>query len=403
MKYLYIAYNKANKMKRGMINAGSPQEAEQLLLQSGFQRVFSVQDTRRKSKLMKVLDMSLFSVNAKDVLSFSRELANLIHAGVPIVEALQLIARQTRKASMRSIIENILADLRGGKSLSQAIGRHHKAFSSMYLSVIRAAEQSGELDTGLNRLTEYIEKQEEIKKRTMRAVMYPIMVVILAMGVSALLVTAVLPPLVGMFESLDSELPLVTKIVVAVIGFIIDNKFVLLGALVGLVAATSVCYSIPSGKYKVDSLLIRMPLIGQIIIATDLLRFCRSFAMLLKAGGQIPQVLGTCSGTIGNQRIRAAFAEGEKRLMHGQPFSNAMTATKLFPATSIATLVIGEHTGELESALDHVANRLERTNNERIEDLISMIGPALTVAIGIVVGMLAVSIISPMYSLAQGI
>ena len=400
MKYLYYAYTRDKKIKRGTIDADSLQIAEEAILQKGFQRVLNLEDIRSRNTLKRSINLSLFSVTNADVLEFSRELANLVNAGISIITALELLEKETVKNSMRAVITDVVSDLRAGRSLSQAMGKHPKAFSTTYLAVMKTSEQTGELATGLKHMTEHIEKQEGIKKRIRRALTYPLMVVIIAIGVSALLVTAVLPPLVGMFESLGVDLPVMTKLFVAGASFIVNNKFYLLAAFISLPIMLISYMSIPSGRYNIDKFLLIIPQIGQIVIRTNLLFFCRAAAILLRAGVNISTVLATCSSTVGNRRIRAAIAEGEKELLKGYPFSRAMEETGLLPASSIEALVVGEQTGELESTLENLASYFERTSQEKVDNLISMIEPTLTIGIGLAVGLLAMSVIAPMYSLS---
>ena len=403
MRYIYYAYTEDKKIKRGTIDADSPKAGEEALLGMGFQRVLSLRDARLRNKLKRSPTLSFLSVTGTDILEFSRELASLLHAGISIIAALQLLERETRKTALKTVIADILSDLRGGKSFTQAIGRHPKVFSTTYCAVMKAAEQSGELHSGLIHMTEYAEKQEDIKKRIKRALTYPALVVMLAVGVSALLTTVVLPPMIGLFESLGADLPLATRFVVAVASFIVDNKFYVLAALVGFPAVVAVCRSVPSGRHTIDKLLLHIPLVGEAILRMNLFHFCRTSAMLLEAGMQISNVLAICSRTVANSRIRAALTEGEMKLSQGQTFSQAMAATGVFHDSSIESLVVGEKIGDLESALKNIAGHYERTSNERMDSLVSMIEPALTVAIGLGVGLIAVSIISPMYSLPVGL
>jgi len=403
MRYIYYAYTKEKKVKRGTIDAASPQAAEEALLKKGVQRVLNLKDIQSRNKLERNFPLSLFSVTNRDILDFSREFANLLRAGISIITALELLEKQTRKTALKTVIANIISNLHGGESLSQAISKHPNVFSTTYCAVVKAAEQSGDLHIGLKHMTEHIEKQEDIKKRTMRALTYPAVVILIAIGVSALLVTAVLPPMMGMFESLGADLPLTTRLLVAVTSFIIANKIYILAALVGFPIMVAGYISVPSGKYNIDRLLLKIPIIGQIILKTNLLFFCRTSAILLQAGVQISNALDICTSTIANRRIRAAFTEGGKKLLQGQPFSRAMAATGMFPASSIEALVVGEKTGELESALKNIAGYFERTSNERVNDLISMIEPAFTIAIGLGVGFIAISIITPIYSLPSNL
>jgi len=399
MKYQYVAYTEDKKIKRGTIDAASTRAAEVALIKEGFQRVLDLQDKHSRHKHRRAISLGSSPVKNSDILEFSGELAILLHSGIPIVKALELIEGQTGKPAMKTVIATIVSDLRGGMSFSQAIREHPRVFSTTYCTVIKAAEQSGEFDKGLQHMTDYLEKQEDAKKRIKRALMYPILVVILAIGVSVLLTTVVLPPMLGMFQSLGADLPIATKVLVAITSFVLDYKLYVLAAIVALPVIIIAYTRAPSNKYKIDKLMLRIPLIGQVILRTNLLYFCRTLAMLLEAGVQISDVLTTCISTVNNGRIREAFSEGEKTLLKGQPFSQAMAATKMFPASSIEALVVAEQTGELETTLKNIAGYFEKTNSEKMDYMISIIEPALTIAIGLVVCLIAISIIAPMYSI----
>ncbi|MFC1942246.1 type II secretion system F family protein [Chloroflexota bacterium] len=400
MKYIYHAYTRDKKIKRGTIDADSLQIAEETLLQKGFQRVLHLKEARSRNTLKSSISLSLLSIKNTEVLEFSRELANLVNAGISITAALELLEKETSKNAIRSIITDMVLSLRAGRPLSQAMSRHPKAFSTTYIAIMETCEQTGEIANGLRHMTEHIEKQENIRKRIRRALTYPLMVVIIAIGVSALLVTAVLPPIVGMFESLGTDLPLMTRLFVAVANFMVDYKFYLLAAFISLPIMFIGYMSIPSGRYNIDKFLLIIPQIGQIVLRTNLLFFCRAAAKLLHAGISISNVLVICGSTIGNRRIRTTILDGEKELLKGYPFSRAMEETRLFSASSIEALVVGERTGELESSLENLANYFERTSQEKVDNLISMIEPAFTIGIGLAVGLLAISVISPIYSLS---
>ncbi|MFX0197954.1 MAG: type II secretion system F family protein [Candidatus Hodarchaeota archaeon] len=403
MKYTFYAYTIDKKIKRGTIEADSLPLAEEALLQKGFQRVLNLQDVGGKKITKQSISLSLFGIKDSDILDFSREFGNLINAGISIITALELLEKETAKNAMRSVIKDLVSDIRAGRSLSEAMSKHPKVFSTTYIAVMKTSEQTGELAGGLSHMTEHIEKQENIRKRIRRALTYPLMVVIIAIGVSALLITAVLPPIIGMFESLGTDLPLITRFFVAIASFVVNNKFYLLAGFISLPIMFIVYMSTPSGRYNLDKFLLAIPQIGQIILKTNLLFFCRAAAILLNAGVSISNVLAACSTTIENRRICTAITEGENELLKGYPFSQAMEKTGLFSVSSIEALVVGERTGELETALDKLASYFERTSQEKMDNLISMIEPALTIVIGIAVALLAVAVIAPIYSLSGGL
>ena len=196
MKYKYNAYTTARRVKSGTIDAASEEAALQALLQNGFQRVLTLQETALTDKRAPGGFLARFSITDTDVMEFTRELSYLLEAGVSIYSALQLLSRQTRKQAMKAIIEDIAASLNTGKPFSDAISKYPGVFSSMYCEVIKTVEKSGELNTGLEYLAEYIEKQESVKKRIRRALTYPAVVVAFAMCIGVLLATVILPPLV---------------------------------------------------------------------------------------------------------------------------------------------------------------------------------------------------------------
>ncbi|MFC1870112.1 type II secretion system F family protein [Chloroflexota bacterium] len=403
MKYIYYAYTDDKRVKSGTIDAISPNAAEEALLKAGFQRVLNLRDTKSKHALKRGITPSLFSNKSKNVLEFSRELANLLQGGISIINALELLKQQIGNTAFKAITENIASELRAGSSLSQAISQHPKVFSTTYVAIIKASEQSGNIHTGLQHMVDHLEKQLDINDRTKRALTYPALVTIMAIGVVALMVTAVLPPMIGLFESLGTDLPPTTRFLVAFTSFIVDNKNYVLAALIISPILFAGYISVPSNRDNIDRLLLKIPLIGQVILKTNLFFYCRTSALLLEAGIQISNMLPICNSTISNKKIRDTLTKGERQLLLGQPFSRAMQATGLFPASSIAALVVGEKTGELDSALKHIAGYFERTSNEMVTNLVSMLEPALTITIGLGVGFLAISIISPIYSLSGGL
>ena len=291
----------------------------------------------------------------------------------------------------------------GGESLTQAISKHPRVFSTTYCEVMKAGEQSGDLETELFHMADYLESQEELKRRIRRAVTYPVLIVMMAIGVGALLTTVVLPPLVALFESLETTLPLSTRLALAGIGFIVNYKFFILAFLLALPVTFAFYVRLPSGRYNVDRFLLHLPLVGQIILKANLTNFCRTSAMLLAAGLQISKVLGISCRTVSNTNVRAALKTAETNLMAGQPFSQAVASLGVFPESSIESLVVGEKTGELDASLKNIADNFERKNNQKVEELISLLEPGLTIVIGLGVAFIAISIISPIYSISQGL
>ncbi len=398
MAYHYRAYTLDKRIVQGTVDATSESMAEEALYRAGHHRVLSLREVRPGLSLERLLP-TLFGVKTQDVIDFSRQLATLIESGVTILPALQLLEGQASRASLRKVIAGLVEELRGGSSLSQALSKYPQVFSYTYCQVVKASEQAGNLEVGLKQVAGYMEKQMAMKKKVARAMAYPVMVLLMAIGVSALLITVVLPPLVGLFTSLGAELPWMTRLLIAAAGFLINYKFYLLGGLFSLIILVVGYMRRPAGKLTMDRLMLKIPVIGSINIQRNMRHFCQTTSMLLKAGLLLPQIMNIVIQTVENRIIRQALGEVREKLVQGQGLSQPMAAIELFPRLLVEMVLVGEKTGNLESTLATVADFYEERVNQRIDTLISMIEPALTVVIGLVVAFIALSMITPLYSI----
>ncbi|MBA7616724.1 Type II secretion system protein F [subsurface metagenome] len=342
---------------------------------------------------------TLFGVKTQDVLDFSRQLATLIESGVTILTALQLLEGQASKAALGKVIAGLVEELRGGSSLSQALTKYPQAFSYTYCQVIKASEQAGNLEVGLKQVAGYMEKRMMMKKKVIRAMAYPTLILLMAIGVVTLLITVVLPPLVQLFTSLGTELPSTTRLLIAVAGFLINYKFYLLGGLFTLIILIVGYVRQPAGKLTMDRVMLKIPVISSINLQRNMCHFCQTTSMLLKAGLPLPQIMNTVIQTVGNRIIRQALKEVREKLVQGQGLSQPMAAIELFPRLLVEMVVVGEKTGNLDSTLATLADFYEEKVSQRIDGLISMIEPALTLVTGVVVGFVAISMITALYSI----
>jgi len=387
---------------QGTIDAASESMAEETLYRAGHQRVLSLEEVRPGLSLERLIP-TLFGVKTQDVIDFSRQLATLIESGVTILTALQLLEGQASRAALQKVIAGLIEELRGGSSFSQALSKYPQAFSYSYCQVMKASEQAGNLEVGLRQVAGYMEKQAATKKKVVRALTYPAMVLLMALGVCVLLITVVLPPLIGLFTSFGTELPWMTRLLIAVAGFLIDYQLYLLVGLFTLVILVVVYMRQPVGKLTMDRLMLKIPVISSITIQRNMRHFCQTTSMLLKAGLLLPQIMHIVTQTVGNRIIRQALGEVREKLVQGQGLSQPMATIELFPRLLVEMIVVGEKTGNLESTLASLADFYEERVSQRIDTLTSMIEPALTVVIGLVVAFIALSMITPLYSLMGSI
>ena len=402
MAYRYVAYTLDRKIVEGTIDAKTEGMAEAALYQAGHHRVLSLKEVRPGLNPERLFP-SLFGVRAPEVIDFSRQLATLIESGITILTALQLLKEQSFKAALGRTIAGLIEELYKGNSLSQALSKYPQAFPYTYCQVIKASEQAGNLEVGLRQVAGYMEKKAMMKKKVTRAMAYPGMVLLMALGVLTLLVTMVLPPLVAMFTSLDAELPIMTKMLIAVASFIIDYKLYLL---VGIASLTILFVSYTrqsAGKLAINKLMLKLPVIGTIYIQRNMCQFCQTAAMLLKAGILLPEIINIVIPTISNRIISESLKEVREKLMQGQGLSQPMSNIEIFPQLMVETLAVGEKTGSLDSTLATLADFYEQRVNQRIDSLVSMIEPVLTIVIGLVIGFIALSMITPLYSILGSI
>lgn len=402
MTYLYRTYTLDKRIVQGTIDAASESMAEEALYRAGHQRVLSLEEVRPGLSLERLIP-TLFGVKTQDVIDFSRQLATLIESGVTILTALQLLEGQTSRAALRKVIAGLIEELRGGSSFSQALSKYPQAFSYSYCQVMKASEQAGNLEVGLRQVAGYMEKQAATKKKVVRALTYPAMVLLMAIGVCVLLITVVLPPLIGLFTSFDAELPWMTRLLIAVAGFLIDYQLYLLWGLFALVILVVVYMRQPAGKLTMDRLMLKIPVISSITIQRNMRHFCQTTSMLLKAGLLLPQIMHIVTQTVGNRIIRQALGEVREKLVQGQGLSQPMATIELFPRLLVEMVVVGEKTGNLESTLASLADFYGERVSQKIDTLTSMIEPVLTVVIGLVVVFIALSMITPLYSLMGSI
>jgi type IV pilus assembly protein PilC len=266
---------------------------------------------------------------------------------------------------------------------------------------MKASELAGNFEVALRRVADYQEKEAASLKKAKRALVYPSAVLVLALGVTILLTTVVLPAMSKLFTELGGELPWTTRAVTAVGAFFLVYKFYLLGALAGLAALVYGYTRLPAGKRMMDTLALKAPVFGEITLQRSMYRFCQTAAMLLRTGIPLTQIVNTVAGTIGNSLVRQAFRDVRDNLVQGQGLSSSMAKNPVFPQLLVEMVVVGETSGALDSTLASMADLYEQRVEQKIQTLTAMIEPVLITIVGLVVAFIAVSMITPLYSILQ--
>ncbi|OGO21881.1 MAG: hypothetical protein A2144_04830 [Chloroflexi bacterium RBG_16_50_9] len=402
MTYRYSVYTTDKRVVRGTIDAASERMAEEALYRAGYHLVLRLKEAGPGLNISQVLP-SFFGVKTQHVIEFSRQLAALLETGIPILTALQLLEEQAPTTALRKVISSLARELQEGSSLSQALARHPRVFSDTYCQVIKASEAAGKLGQALKRIAGYLEKETAAQKKLGQALIYPAIVLIMAFGVFILLTTIALPPLVRLFTSLGGELPWATRTLLVMGGFFINFKFHLLWAIIVLIILIYSYTRLPAGKLALDKLILKIPVISNITIQRNMYRFCQIASMLLKAGLPLPQIINMAARTVGNVIVRQVLGQIRGKLVQGQGLSQSMASISIFPRLLVEMVVVGETTGNLDTTLSTMADYYEERVDQRVQALISMIEPALIVIVGVVVAFMAISMISPIYSILRTI
>jgi len=398
LPYRYVAATNQGKLVKGTIKATNEVAAERLLIGQGY-RPINVEVAPSMFSLEEALP-TLFRVKPRDVIVFSRQLATLLRSGISLLPALEILQGQvTTSRAFKKILESIATDLGAGSSFSQAIAKHPKAFSDIYCRTIAVGEQSGNLEIVLNRMADYHERRGAIASKIGKALTYPLMIMGVGIVVVIILMTVVMPQLLGMFTALSADLPLPTRILIWLTDFLTGNILYLLIAGVLLAAVALWMVKQPSGRRLLDRLKLTIPIIGPALLMGELARFCRTMSVLIGAGLNLQEVMEMIPQSSDNRVIRDALSQVNEGLLLGGGLSEPMSHIALFPPLLVQMVAVGEQSNTLDYTLGVVADFYEVTAEEKTSAMVGMLGPLLTIVMALGVGFIAISILMPMYTL----
>jgi type IV pilus assembly protein PilC len=396
MDFAYTAYTEDRRLVRGKVSAINEEAAAELLGYGGY-KVVSLKASLSLLNTEKL--MARFStIKPAEVVMFSRQLALLLESGTDIVTALDLLQSQIINKTLRKIVEEVASDIRSGTSLSKAMSKHPRAFSAMYSQAVAAGEQGGNLEVVLRQMADYIERVVTTEKRIKSALTYPVVVVIVAIVVIAIMVTKVFPTFVNLYSQLGAKLPALMKGMMAFTNWTNHyGLFVLLGLIVA-VAALYIYRRTPAGRYRWDTWMLGLPVFGRIILLSELSRCCRTMSMLIRVGLPLPEVLAATNRGITNKVIAESMGRVQQKLIRGEGLSKPMTVEKLIVPLMSQMVGVGEETGNLENTLGTVAESLETESNDKTNSAVAMIQPAITIILGLVVGVIVLTMFTALYS-----
>ena len=396
--YRYVASTTQGKMVKGTIKATSELAAERLLVGQGLSPV-EVGVAPSMFSLEEAFP-TFFKVKLRDVTVFSRQLATLLRSGIPLLSALEIIQVQVGGSrAFTKILGSIAHDLRSGGSFSQSLSKHPRAFNDIYCKTIAVGEESGNLETVLNQMANFMETQSVMVEKVKKALTYPALVMGVGAVVVVILMTVVMPQLLDMFMAMDVELPLPTRILIGLTNFFNTNTLYILIAGVFLVALVLWMVKQPTGRRLLDRLRLTLPIIGPPALMAELGRFARTLSVLVSAGLKLQEIMEIAPQATSNRVIRDALNQVHDRLILGEGLSEPMSHIDIFPPLLIQMVAVGEESNTLDYTMGVVADFYETSAEEKASAMVGMLGPLATVGIALLVGFIALSVILPMYTL----
>lgn len=397
MVYQYAAYRENGELVKGKLPAKSEEVATDLLSYAGY-KVVSLKPFTPFISLGK-LSAFFFRVRPTEIILFYRQLAMLLESGIDMITSLEMLRGQAGNRALQKILAEVIADLRGGSSLSVALGKHPRVFSPMYCRLISFGEQSGELETVLEQIADYIEKEVTTAKNIKNALMYPIVTSLLTIIVIGVLVTYALPAFGSLYHSLGVELPVLTKMLINTASGIRSHGAHLMLAIWLIAFLALIYFRTPGGRYKWDEMVLKLPLVGRINHLTELARCCQNMSLLFRAGLPLTEVVSLIIRGSGNKAMAKGLMAVHQDMVKGEGLSIPMSKNNLFLPMMVQMVRVGEETGNLDATLLAVAKSYETEAEDKTRSLIAIIQPAMTLIIGLVIGLIALSLTSAMYSL----
>ena len=401
-RFAYRAYSPRGKLEERVAKGESEAAVHRSLVDRGY-RVVSVRPARSGWRWIYRQFPTFFRVKTADLVLFSRQLATFIRVGVPITDAIKLLQGASASHSFRAALEDIYQDLEAGEAFSTAIAHHPVVFNELYVDMVKAAEYSGTLDRVLIQVAGYLQRQDSAIKKLRSAMIYPAVILILAVCVCTVLVVFVLPNFVSIFNEFHAELPLPTRVLLTVGEFAQTWRIEIVIALFVVIVSALGFMSTQPGRVFWDYAILRLPVVGTIVVYSVIERFTRTLATMLKAGIPISQTFEVAIASSGNIRYRRGLESVKERMLTGDGFSAPLDATGLFAPMMIRMIRVGEETGTLDTSLEQIADFLTEEMDYKVRNMISLMEPSLVIVVGAAVGFVAVSVILPMYGLLSAV
>ena len=398
--YTYIAVDQKGKEKRGKMEAENRDEVSQQLKKDG---LFPV-EIKEQGVLNKEIDLSIGKkVKPRDLSVFCRQFVSITQAGVPMKEALQMMAEQTENKWLKKATADVLLNVEKGNTLADSMAAIPDVFPPMLVNMVAAGESSGSLDMSFERMATHFEKEAKLKATIRKATIYPIILIFAVIGVVAVMLLYVIPIFIDMFADLDIEMPALTMGVMNLSKWTASHWYIILAVVAAVVAAYRLIYNTDQGRLKIDYIKMKIPLFGKLTVKTACAQFARTMSTLMGAGISTTECLDTCTKIINNIHYKNALQKAKEEVMKGIPLSEPLAASEVFPPMVCHMTGIGEETGNMEEMLSKLADYYDEEVEITTQSVLAAMEPLIIVFMALIVGTLVIAVIMPMRTMYEGL
>jgi type IV pilus assembly protein PilC len=426
-RFSYVALDARGQESTGSVDAASSNEAIGQLRRAGFFPTSVYEDGKaggrdgkkpaRKGRVKPFaaprgkglrMEITLFrrnKVKPKILTIFTRQLATLIDSGLPLLRSLNVLARQERDATLKNTIQSLADGVQGGSTFSDSLAQHPKIFNDLFVNMVKAGELGGVLELVLGRLAEFQEKAQKIKHKVAAAMVYPIIVMTMAVGIMGFLLVFIVPKFQAIFHDMlgDKPLPAITQFVIGVSSMVKDHGLVLLAAIIALFAAYKLIARTRAGRSTIDAIQLRLPLFGDVLRKTAISRFSRTLGTLVTSGVPILQALNITRETAGNTVIANAISHVHDSVKEGESIVQPLDASGVFPPMVISMIDVGEETGQLPEMLLKIADVYDEEVDTAVAGMTAALEPIMIVLLAVIVGTIVIALFMPLISIISGL
>jgi len=394
----YTARNNANgQIQKGQLDVPSQAEVSNYLRKNRLMLV----SVREAPKQIKLGLPGAQRIKTRDIVIFTRQFATMINAGLPLVQSLTILSQQTENKALAEITRAVVYDVESGNTLADAFSKHPRAFSDLYVNMVAAGEAGGILDTILLRLATFLEKSDALMRKVKGALVYPGVIMTVAAIAIAVLLVFVIPVFQSMFSSVNMELPLPTRIVIMMSDLLIGYWWAILLALGAVIFAIRRYYGTLSGRKTIDSLLLKSPVLGDLLRKSAVSRFTRTLGTLISSGVSILEGLEITAKTAGNMVIHDAVMASRQSIAGGETIAAPLKKSQVFPPMVISMIAVGEQTGGLDEMLSKIADFYDEEVDAAVSGLLALMEPVMIVFLGVVVGGMVVAMYLPIFDMVN--